>query len=391
MRLICTIKDKEHENPYEFSYFLSSEGIENECEEVSSDGGYACRIWVYEEDDFNKALELYKDYQQNPDDPRYRAHSLKADRLQKGKFSPKTLVEEKQDIKPPRRFLSTAPYGPVSILILIAVFALFILSQIQHGVRSAPKIPGVIQAPVLAPLEKTLIYDYPYYFVLRDQLLNEYTEQDLEEQKSPSRKTVGLIQQMQRTPVWIGFYDRFLMHLQQPDIPLIYHGPLFEKIRQGQVWRLLTPILLHIDLLHIFFNVLWFILLGNQIEFRLGWWRYLLLIVITSIFSNTGQYLMGGPFFMGLSGVVVGMAAFIWARQQLAPWEGYLLHRFTLVFLGIFVLGMFLLQMILFVMQIVGALRWTIGIANTAHLVGALVGYLLGRLRFFAIRPKISK
>lgn len=91
---------------------------------------------------------------------------------------------------------------------------------------------------------------------------------------------------------------------------------------------------------------------------------------------------------MGLSGIVVGMAAFIWARQQIAPWEGYLLHRFTLIFLGIFVVGMFLLQIVLFVMQVTGDFGLTVGIANTAHLTGGCAGYLLGRLRLFALRPK---
>src|SRR5262249_32793246 len=134
---------------------------------------------------------------------------------------------------------------------------------------------------------------------------------------------------------------------------------------------------------------LWFILLGNQIEFRIGSVRYLLFILITGILSNTAQYLMSGPFFMGLSGIVVGMAAFIWARQQIAPWEGYLLHRFTLIFLAIFVIGMFVLQVLFFFMQIFGKLEMPFGIANTAHLVGGITGYLLGRMRLFTLRPKV--
>jgi membrane associated rhomboid family serine protease len=50
---------------------------------------------------------------------------------------------------------------------------------------------------------------------------------------------------------------------------------------------------------------------------------------------------------------------------------------------------MFVLQIVLFIMQLIGTLGPTIGIANTAHLVGAIVGYLLGRLPLFTIRPKI--
>ena len=70
----------------------------------------------------------------------------------------------------------------------------------------------------------------------------------------------------------------------------------------------------------------------------------------------------------------------------MAPWEGYLLNRFTLVFLAIFVIGMFALQLVLFFMQLFDQAQFVIGIANTAHLSGAVVGYLLGRSRLFSIR-----
>jgi len=245
-----------------------------------------------------------------------------------------------------------------------------------------------VQAPLLSNVEQNLIYDFPTYFAIRDELYKIYTPKEIEEKEPPSAQASQLIQNLRKTPVWMGIYDRFILHYRNPDIPLSYNGPLFEKIGQGEVWRLFTPTLLHFDLLHIFFNMLWFILLGNQIEFRLGWLRYLILILVAGIISNTAQYLMSGPFFMGLSGVVVGLAAFIWARQLKAPWEGYLLHRFTLIFLGIFVVGMFVLQTIFFFLQILGNFELTIGIANTAHLTGALVGYLLGQLRFFSTFPK---
>ena len=164
---------------------------------------------------------------------------------------------------------------------------------------------------------------------------------------------------------------------------------MFGDILEGQVWRLFTPSLLHFDFLHIFFNVLWFILLGNQIEYRIGPARYLGMIFVLGILTNTCQYIVSGPFFMGLSGIVCGMAAFIWARQQVAPWEGYLLHRFTLVFLAIFVVGMFLLQLIFFMMQTFATFELNIGIANTAHISGAIIGYLMGRMRrTFALKER---
>jgi GlpG protein len=396
MRLICTITDLPRENPLAFSYFLAGQGIENECEEGSGTEKGQFRVWVYDEDQVERAQELYQQYKTHPNDPKYRAHYDAKPRITQEEIFPEEtplIANEDQTETVPRRrrgILSTAPYGTVSMIILSLVVLLFIWAQVQRSESLAPpKIPGVIPAPILAPIEKALIFDYPAYFELRDRLLKVYTREEIEKKASPTAEAYKIIQEMQQTPVWMGIYERFVAHYKNDNATISYQGPLFEKIRQGQIWRIFAPALLHFGLLHIFFNVLWFILLGNQIEFRLGWFKYLILILATGIASNTAQYLMSGPFFMGLSGIVVGMAAFIWARQQVAPWEGYLLQRFTLVFLMIFVIGMFALQIVFFMMQIFGTFAASISIANTAHITGGVVGYLLGRLRYFAIQHNL--
>ena len=385
MRLICTIEAKA-ENPFAFSHYLLSEGIQNQCEEIGS-GQY--NIWVLDEDEVETASKLYSEFQQNPQDPKY------TEPLAQFQQSQEEEEEEEQTPPPPpprrRGILSSAPYGPISILMLITVISVFIWSQMQRKNTIPPKIPGIIQAPFLAPIETKLLYDYPHYFALRDQLLKEYTPQDIKDKVPPSPQANLLISQLRKTPTWMGAYDRIVLRLRNKQAKVAYEGPLFEDIKNGQVWRLFTPALLHFDFLHIFFNILWFIILGNQIEFRIGSLRYLLMIVVLAAISNTSQYLMSGPFFMGLSGVVCGMAAFIWARQQIAPWEGYLLHRFTLIFLGIFVIGMFFLQLAFFFLQVFGTFEATVGIANTAHILGGRAGYLLGRMkRTFQIKQKVT-
>jgi GlpG protein len=389
MRLICTITDHKRENPYELSYYLTSLGIQNECEE--SAGGF--HIWVYDEDRVEEAQTLYEKFKQNPEDPIYRAKYPSAIQHQENVLNPPPAQlksdDEKKTVR--RRFLSPAPYGPITVAILLVTIALFIWAKLQGGMSIPPQIPGVLPAPLLPPINRHLIYDYPTYYELRDRLLKLYTPQQIEQKQSPSPDALRVLEKLKRTPVWIGIYDRFVNHFQNGSIPLLYHGSMFEKIRMGEVWRIFTPALLHFDILHIFFNLLWFILLANQIEYRLGWFRYCVLILLTGIVSNTAQYLMSGPFFLGLSGIVVGMAAFIWARQQLAPWEGYLLNRITLIFLGIFVLGMFALQIVFFFLQLTGKLQISIGIANTAHVAGGIVGYLLGRFRYFCLRPQPYK
>ena len=94
---------------------------------------------------------------------------------------------------------------------------------------------------------------------------------------------------------------------------------LSSTLASGQVWRLLTPDFLHFSWTHIIFNsvMLWF--LGSQIEWFDGRGRLLTLFLVTSIFSNGLQYLVSGPLFGGLSGVVYGIMGYCWLSQRKSP------------------------------------------------------------------------
>lgn len=378
MRLACTINATHpEENPFALSQLLKNHGVENSCEEVTlPDQATFYRIWVHEEDKLALAMKLYRDYQKNPQDFPF------VETIEEGEG---TSSEEPADISPRSRSLSRAPYGKVTIFFLLSCILLFLWGFLGQKIESVPRIPSVYESPPFPAIYKALIFDYPNYFVLRDKLLTLYTAADIKEKKPPSQEAKAVLQQMKKTAVWLGFYPLLVNYIKDKT-PLTYEGPFFEKIEQGQLWRLFTPALLHGSFLHIFFNLLWFIVLGNQIEYRIGPFRYLILIFATAIVANILQYFMSGPFFLGLSAVVIGQAGFIWARQQKAAWEGYLLQRATLFFLGAFVFGMFILQLIFFILQISGNFQVMIPIANTAHIAGGVVGYLLGRLSFFKLK-----
>ena len=110
------------------------------------------------------------------------------------------------------------------------------------------------------------------------------------------------------------------------------------------------------------------------------------MILIIGVIANVAQYMMSGPYFLGFSGVVVGLAGFIWVRQKIAPWEGYPLQRGTILFLLLFVIAMFGLELLTFILQLFSVIQITPNIANTAHVIGGLVGILLGRMSFFSRR-----
>lgn len=139
------------------------------------------------------------------------------------------------------------------------------------------------------------------------------------------------------------------------------------EIRHGEVWRLITPIFIHANVLHILFNMLWLRDLGSMIEARQGSFFLGVLVLVLAVGSNLGQYYYGGPAFGGMSGVIYGLLGYVWIRGKFDPASGLFLHPSTVI-----------LMIIWFV------LCWTplLGgkIANMAHAVGLLLGMAWGYL-----------
>lgn len=136
-------------------------------------------------------------------------------------------------------------------------------------------------------------------------------------------------------------------------------------------WRLITPVLLHFDELHIFFNMWMLGTFGRVIEGRHGA-RYLASFVLLSgVISNIAQFeIARSPLFAGMSGVVFGLVGMIWLRGKLDPRVGYGLSRSMMQFVFIYLVLGFFPQF---------------RIANWCHLFGLLVGlawaYVASRLR----------
>ncbi|MGE3777684.1 MAG: rhomboid family intramembrane serine protease [Pirellulaceae bacterium] len=144
-------------------------------------------------------------------------------------------------------------------------------------------------------------------------------------------------------------------------------------IRQGQLWRVVTPAFLHGNPMHLLFNMVMFYQLATVLETRLGAGRLALLILIIALVSNLAQALApnawGGNWnFVGLSGVVYGLLGYAWMLSRYRPALGIYVPQTTLIFAVAFmVLG--------FVNLIPG-----IAMANWAHGAGFASGYVLGIL-----------
>ncbi|KAA8977061.1 MULTISPECIES: rhomboid family intramembrane serine protease [Gammaproteobacteria] len=94
---------------------------------------------------------------------------------------------------------------------------------------------------------------------------------------------------------------------------------LTQTVASLQLWRLVTPDLLHFSLMHLIFNgvMLWF--LGSQIEAIDGRGHMVALVLVTSLGGNIPQFLFSGPLFGGLSGVVYGVLGYVWLCNQGRP------------------------------------------------------------------------
>jgi len=144
---------------------------------------------------------------------------------------------------------------------------------------------------------------------------------------------------------------------------------LLDTLAAGQVWRLVTPDFLHFSWTHLIFNsvMLWF--LGSQIEWMDGRLRLLLLFLSTSLTANLLQYLVSGPLFGGLSGVVYGILGYCWLSQRRRPRFQFppALVTFALIWM---IVGFTPIP------EIIGVGR----MANEAHLGGFLGGLALAIL-----------
>jgi GlpG protein len=163
---------------------------------------------------------------------------------------------------------------------------------------------------------------------------------------------------------WLVFIAS-LLGLARPAFQLLHFYPelTLDAFFESPL-RLLGPALFHFSWLHIVFNTMWWWQLGGSVERILGKGALINLFLITALFSNLGQFMVTGPNFGGLSGVVYGLVGYVWWYGWLAPEKGLTISKPIIGFL-------------LFWLLLGYADVLPVNMANTAHLLGLVSGCLL--------------
>lgn len=290
-----------------FVAYLLTQDISTHVEPVTNDPNL-WDIWIRDEDKNDIAREEYRKFSANPDDPKYRQAVDQA----------KTILREQKQKSVERS------------------------KNVQHpSTRQPPPLFG----GRLPPLTLTLIV---LCCVLG--VISEFSH--------PSRNN------------WLGkLITKQLMFVD---------AKLYSKtkdpaasIKQGEIWRVITPAFLHGNALHLLFNMLSLASLGRLVERLEGIGRYAIIMLIVAIGSHLLQGLMplkwyGSPNFVGISGVIMGLLGYVGIKTTLRPDLGFQLAPQAYLMAGlILVLGF-------------SGSQSDFAMANMAHLGGVLAGAAVG-------------
>jgi len=157
------------------------------------------------------------------------------------------------------------------------------------------------------------------------------------------------------------------------DIVLYYGAKINENLAAGEAWRLVTPVFLHADLLHIGVNMYSLWALGPAVERFFGQARFLIVYLLSGICGVLLSLVMSPAPSVGASGAIFGLlgalAAFLY------------LHRATFG-----QLGAMQLRQLVFVALINLGMGLTPGIDNWGHVGGLVAGVALA----WSLGPRFS-
>lgn len=115
--------------------------------------------------------------------------------------------------------------------------------------------------------------------------------------------------------------QNLLETLTGADLLFFYGGKINEFIMMGQVWRLITPVLLHGSVIHIAMNMYALYIIGRRLERFYGHGRFLLLYLLSGFAGNCLSFVLTSAPSLGASTAVFGLLAaegvFIFQNRKL--------------------------------------------------------------------------
>jgi rhomboid protease GluP len=136
--------------------------------------------------------------------------------------------------------------------------------------------------------------------------------------------------------------------LAQVDIPVVFFIKSNELIRAGQIWRLLTPALIHdthFPFLHILFNMYALLVFGTGLERYFGQGRFLLLYVLGAFAGNVASFLFTSGNSLGASTAIFGLlgaeAVFLIQNRKLfaGQFRGAIGNIIFIAAINLFIIG----------------------------------------------------
>jgi GlpG protein len=318
MRMIGTIKGGD--DAERFSDYLVTQNVANMVEESSS-GDFS--VWVEHDDDLDRAKGELDRFLKNPNDAKFEAAQDRAQKIRdaeqkKAKKKRAKFVDVRTNWSQPSEWVA-----PLTIALIVASMGLSIGTgsvwgptndrrSFNVGARRLDVINTLAFAPTWDP-DAIIKWLGTHPFTAKD---------DIEFQ------------------IWV------------------------DSMKHGQVWRLITPIFLHLGILHLLFNMFWLRDLGGMIEIRRGTWVLAIIVLLGAIISNFGEFFWSGAGFGGMSGVLYALFGYIWIKQRYEPQLGLGLSQETsLILMGWLVICM---------------TGWMGPVANAAHVVGLASGAAIG-------------
>ena len=309
-----------------FCDYLVTLSIDSQHDENRRDGNPTWDIWVRDEEDVEQARTELAQFLEQPGNPKYSV-KLAADKIRDDK-----IADNQRRLKNQQTFASRTPTGGTTGM----------LGNTPVRQQGIPVTIGIIVLSVLCTIGSNMC---------RPRGSNEPGRLSLEEE----------------VYLRCSFVDA--RDYQKSD-----SDPL-ASIKKGEVWRFVTPMLLHGSMMHLAFNMMMMFYLGSALERIHGSAFFLALAVGTHVLGMMLQIslpdasalpeflhrLAGSPFAVGASGAVYGLFGYIWIRPEIDSQFPIRMSPMNVaVMLGWLVLGVLVVDRI----------------ANGAH-IGGLIGGII--------------